>query len=511
MNDGDFVMGVDVGTSAVRVALFTSTGSVAASSRFPRSLVGYTTFDADQLWEDFVACVKQLPDSLRRRPIRGVSFAGHIGTVLVDGRGRPIEPSSLWSDARGVDLLEAALATVPNAMVIAGRPVPSGSSLALVCWLRRHDPTLLRRVQWILSPKDYLVLRLTGQACTDATTAAYSLGFDVRQRIWSDDLLSLVGSHRASFPQVLAGTAVVGSLLPKAAATIGLPDATPVVIGGPDGTVGAAVLLGTAEDLIVDVAGTTDVLTALTSEPMSSPPWGAVLNPYVSPGLWSCGGPTGLTGGALVWLATTLGYPDLATALGRLQVEMEGLPPGCGGIFVLPLLSGSRFPDWDHRERAALWGITGSHTPAHILRAAQESVAYVSRQAIERLTARPNVAKKAMTVILAGGAAASRSMNQLRADVLGTPVLVADDAEVSVRGAAMLASVGSGVHPDLAQASRAMRPTLTRFDPHLGRSTAYQHLYRQWAANREALRRGGQHRITPINSYRESPSPSGAD
>ena len=492
MTDGDFVVGVDVGTSAVRVALFTSTGSVAASSRFPRSSVGTTTFDADQLWKDFAACVKRLPESLRRGPIRGVSFAGHVGTVLVGDRGQPIGQSSLWSDARGVDLLKAAWPTVPNVATRTGRAVPSGSSLALVCWLRHHDSTLLQRVRWLLSPKDYLILRLTGQASTDETTAAYSLGFDVRQRVWSDDLLSLVGPHQAIFPPVLPSTSVVGSLLPKVAASIGLPGGTPVVNGGPDGTVGAAVLLGTAETPIVDVAGTTDVLTALTSEPTFAPPWGAVLNPYVSPGLWSYGGPTGLTGGSLVWLATTLGYPDLATALARLGTEMEGLPPGCGGIFVLPLLSGSRFPDWDHRERAALWGLTGSHTPAHILRAAQESVAYVSRQAVERLTASPNGANKAMTVILAGGAAASPSISQLRADVLGTSVLVADDAEVSVRGAAMLASVGSGVHPDLAQASRAMRPTLTRFEPDLGRSTAYQQLYRQWAANREALRRGGQ-------------------
>jgi sugar (pentulose or hexulose) kinase len=130
MIDGDFMMGVDVGTSAVRVALLTSNGSVAASSRFQRSLVGNTTFDADQLWEDFVTCVKQLPDLLRRRPIRGISFAGHIGTVLIDGAGRPIQPSSLWSDPRGIDLLEAALARVPNAMTTAERPVPSGSSLA---------------------------------------------------------------------------------------------------------------------------------------------------------------------------------------------------------------------------------------------------------------------------------------------------------------------------------------------------------------------------------------------
>ncbi len=488
MTDGDLVAGVDVGTSAVRVALFTSTGTVTASSRFPRSLVGDTTFDADQLWEDFVACVRQLPSPLRRSPIRGVSFAGHIGTILVDDRGHPIGQSALWSDARGADMLEAAWSTIPNAATRTGRAVPSGSSLALVCWLKRHEPTLLQRVRWLLSPKDYLVMRLTRQACTDETTAAYSLGFDVRQRLWSDDLLGLAGPHRACFPQVLPGTSVVGSVLPNVAASIGLPEGTPVVIGGPDGTVGAAALLGTAEDLIVDVAGTTDVFTGLTSDPMFTAPRGAVLNPYVSPGLWSYGGPTGLTGGALAWLATTLGYPDLATALAGLGTEMEGLPPGCGGIFVLPLLSGSRFPDWDHRERATLCGLTGSHTPAHILRATQEAVAYVSRQASERLTARPNRASKAVSVILAGGAAASRAISQLRADVLGTPVLVADDAEVSVRGAAMLASVGSGVHRDLAQASRSMRPTLTRFEPDPERSTSYEGLYRQWTATRDALR-----------------------
>jgi ribulose kinase len=123
-----------------------------------------------------------------------------------------------------------------------------------------------------------------------------------------------------------------------------------------------------------------------------------------------------------------------------------------------------------------------------MLRATQEAVAYVSRQAIERLIAGPNEASKAVTVILAGGAGASRPINQLRADVLGTTVLVADDAEVSVRGAAMLAAVGSSVHRDLAQAWGSMQPTLSRFEPNPERSTSYQQLYRQWKESRDKFR-----------------------
>lgn len=480
MSPRDVVCAVDVGTSAVRAALVTPDGKRVRSFRQERPVgEGGAVFSAERLWEDVMAALRPLVDDPGGLRPRGLAVAGHVGTVLVDESHAPIGVSGGWADRRGVDLMAGRSRNLDTVLEQARRPGATGGAVPLLCWLRTTHPDLYQRVRWVLSPKDFLILRLTGTVATDHTSAAYTLASDVVRRSWSPDLLAPTGLSLDHLPRQHDATDQVGGVTEMAARQTGLPPGLPVAAGGPDGTVGAAAMIGERTDIVADVAGTTDVLTKVVKSPGDAVPQ-AVLNPYLTGSLWSCGGPTGMTGGAVAYWCRLLGFSDPATASQRLSGQLEPLSPGCDGLSMSPLLSGSRFPDWRYRESGVLWGLTEHHTPAHLIRAAQEAACFTVREAIEVLTA----GQWSPHLMLGGGGASSAALAQLRADVLGRPVLVSSEIDVSLHGAALLALVASGLHPGIAAAQAASAPPVREYTPDRQRAGRYAELFESWRETR---------------------------
>ncbi|MFK4103991.1 FGGY-family carbohydrate kinase [Streptomyces sp. NPDC019531] len=478
MGIDDVVCAVDVGTSAVRAALVTHDGQrllEARSERVPDE--GTETFDAERLWDGLCHVLRRITSGAAAPShLRSLAIAGHVGQVLVDEQHRPLGRAGGWADARGVREVAAGWPDPGTALRLTGRPAMTGGAVPLLHWLKNKDPSLHQRMRWALAPKDFLVLRLTGEAATDMTSAAYTLGSDVTRQVWDPRLLAIGGTGPEHFPPQHAATDIVGAVTPAAADTTGLPPGLPVAAGGPDGTVGAAAVAGATPGPVVDVAGTTDVLTRVITSP-DERPMAAVLNPYLTPGLWTCGGATGMTGGALAYWVRLLGLGDPATALRRLGPAVRAMPPGSDGLSMSPLLTGSRFPGWNQNERGMLWGLGEHHSAAHVLRAAQEAAAYVVRQAVDTLLVddAPDI-----PVVLTGGPSRSPELAQLRADVLGRPVHVSSEADASLHGAALLALVAAGLEPDLPTAQARREPRLRRFIPQTPIAARYDQLYRQW-------------------------------
>lgn len=478
------VCAVDVGTSAVRAAMVREDGHVISQARRPRQPGQSVTFDVRRMWEDAVIAIRDATAQLGHQTVAGIGIAGNIGTVVTDAAGQPVFDGLGWGDQRGTGELATAWSDTPDALTVAGRPAMCGGALPALCWLRHDRPDVAARVRWVLSPKDYLLLALTGTVCTDETSAAYTLAFDVRSRTWSVPLITAAGLQATAFPPVHPASNVVGTLTRAAAAATGLRSGTPVAAGGPDGTLGAAALIGTDPLLVADIAGTTDVIVQVLPDPCALP-GGAVLNPYVATGLWSCGGPTGMTGGAVTQMCRLISDGNVRRAFRRLQPALEKLPPGCDGLSVSPLITGSRFPDWRPAERGAIWGIGEQHSAAHLVRATQESAAYIVRAALEVLLSRlPGTAPQ---VVLAGGTARSPDLVRLRANVLGRSILTDTEPDVTLRGAAAVALVGAGIRANLDDAVRAFPARRVRVDPDPDRASTYDRLYRQWCDARDGI------------------------
>ena len=482
LEKGSVVCAVDVGTSAVRASLVSEDGTIICTSRTERpASEGSVDFDADRLWSDLVQTLRAL--EFTELNLECLAIAGHVGAVFLDESQQPTGRALGWANTVGTDVLQRVWGDPAAALKIAGRPAVTGGAAAYLAWLRGHDAYEHRRIRWVLSPKDDLVRRLSGSMATDATSAAYTLISDVRRRDWSPELAAAVGLRTENLPPQRAGTDIVGKVSRAAAAVTGLRSGLPIAAGGPDGTVGASAVLGLHDRLIVDVAGTTDVLTRVTFNPDDEATRDTLLNPYVVERAWSFGGPTGLTGGATAYWTRLLGLGEPAEAANRLQGQLDTIPPGCEGLFVLPFLTGSRFPDWQPAERGAIWGHRDSHTRAHLVRATQEASAFVVRTGLARLLNNLPDAE----VVLAGGTARSDSLAQLRADVLERPVTACADPDVTLRGAAMLACVGAGIHSTLDAAAAAMAPMFRKFMPDSDRATAYRRLFDEWNRVRQML------------------------
>jgi sugar (pentulose or hexulose) kinase len=432
------VLAIDIGSSAVRSAIIDRTGGVVAATRVTRKgTMAGTEFDVARLWLDVVSAIGALPAEPRSAVV-ALCIAGHVGTVFVDAAGQPVLAGRGWADSSGADLLgEVAGARLPAILAETGRVSPGGGAAAAYLALRGSQPAQAARVARVLTPKDFVIHRLTGVFVTDETSAAYSGLSAIGSRSWSSSVLDMVGLDGAQMPDQLSATAIAGTVTAQVAEQLGLGRDVAVVAGATDGSVGAALVLRERYDVIADIAGTTDVLLRLLARPADAAAR-SIVNPYPLGG-YSSGGPTGATGAALARWATLFGFDDVAAATAAMASLLPVIGRGAGGLMIDPSLSGSRFPHWRADRTGAVLGQREEHGAEHFLLAAAEGAAHMVRDAVDALDPTGEAA-----LVLAGGAARSPVLVQLRADVLGREIEVCEEPDVTILGAALLALYGRG-------------------------------------------------------------------
>jgi xylulokinase len=471
----DGLLGVDVGGSGIRVGMIGPSGVLRSLITRPDPGSG-EQFNPDLTWRGVASAIRKIIASGAR--VRAVGVTAHLATVLIGSDGRPSTQAMLWRDNRAWREAQELYALLgPELESVTGRPVSPESAVARIRMLGKTQPGVLGRTRWLLSLKDYLTLQLTGIPCTDPATASYTQLFDVRQRRWSARIARECGVPMEILPSVRSGVALAGGVTPASAKVTGLVPGTPVAVGGPDGSTGALGVGAVRPGLTVDIAGTTDVLLHVTDMPPIQVSGGAVLNAYLLDDLWTVGGPTGLTGGGLDWLAATLGHESADAAYRVLEPALDTADPG--ELMIRTTLTGRRLPGWDARVRGRIDGISGEHGPAHLMRAAEEGSVFEVRLGIDALR---GTGAEVSHVILAGGPAISPRAAQLRANVWGVEIGTATERHASLRGAALAAAVAAGQFADARRAAAAMAPPTVRYDPDPAEAAAIERRYRRWRA-----------------------------
>jgi sugar (pentulose or hexulose) kinase len=484
MSDGaGHLLAIDVGTSETRVSAVSPTGTVVAAAVVggrARVSGDEAVLDPEELWADLSSLIREVVE--RAGQPLALCVASQLGTVLVDEGLTAVGPAFLWQDRRAA--LEAAeLAETLDGLdsSVAGRPATAELTAARVRWVARHRRDDWARTRWILSLKDYVVTRLTGTPVTDPTSASYTLLYDVHSRTWSADLSAAAGVSVDRLPQVVAGHNLGGAVSTRDGVNTGLEPGVPVAVGGPDGTVGVLGSGAVTSDITADVAGTTDVLLHTTSSPTPDPSRRSILNAFLLPGLWTSGGPTGMTGGAIAWLCRMLGFASVDTAYSELGAAVARVEPGAGGVLFHTALSGERFPTWSTDRKGSLMGLRPDHTAAHLLRSAEEGAAFTVRDGLEALA---ELGLPIAEVRISGGAARRPEILQLRANVWRRPVVGVATPEATTVGAGILAAVCAGVHPTVADAVAAMIDVAPAVDPEPWAADAYDLAYDRWCAER---------------------------
>ncbi len=229
--------------------------------------------------------------------------------------------------------------------------------------------------------------------------------------------------------------------------------------------------------MTVDVAGTTDTIVGSAAAP---PRYngGAVVNAFINADLWTVGGPTGMTGGALNWVARLSGASSVEEFYAAWGAEMDKVPPGADGVVFFTTLTGERFPTWREDRLGGIDGLRAGHSVAHLARAAEEGAACLVAAGLIALAEVGHVTNELRFV---GGGARSERAAHLRAEVCGVPVMLMDNHEASMLGAAMAAGVANGSFPDWDAAAANMVKVKDCITPGPRASSWAAEVFERWA------------------------------
>jgi xylulokinase len=460
---------VDLGTSAVKVGLLDLRGRLRGFARVPYGLLldgipGRAEQRPEAWWAALLRAVAiasaQAGSEGAVEPL-AICVVGQGPTIVATGAdGQPLAPAITWLDRRAGAETAAAAAAIGRQGWVVGL-------LGRARLLAASRPEAVERATWLLASWDHIAFRLTG-------VAAAALQ-EPREAITPADARAAGLDERIAPPAVRSGR-LVGRLLDKPAAELGLPAGLPVVAGANDAI---ATFLGaglTEPGQAIDTGGTSGGFGLYVASPVSVPPlW---TGPAPLEGLYYVGGAMAGTGKALDWFADeALGG---TAQLPELLAEAASVPAGAGGLLFLPYLAGERWPLHDPAARGAFVGLTLRHSRAHLVRAILEAAAFALRH-----VAAPAVAAGLpfRELRVTGGTAASRLWNQIKADVVGVEVAVPEVAEASITGAAILAAIGAGEAAD----ERSAITALVRVAERLGPREAARAVYDRLAPEYEAL------------------------
>ncbi len=476
MND-PLLIGVDVGTTAVKAAVFDLSGRALKTyaSRYPtdRAQDGHVTQNPEDWVQRCLRALAELTEGVANGAAVAVGLTSQANThVFVDGTGRPLLPAFVWQDGRCAGEAAQIDAQVANDDRLAwwGAPLPIDAShvLARMAFVARRHPEIWRQTRWVMAPKDYCIFQLTGVVAADPLTA---FGIVDGSLAYIPQLIALVPGAAERLPPLLGPLAQAGCI------SKGLPGAgAPMVNGTMDawaGLIGAGVA---RQDEAGYLSGTSEVLGIVSRRKAPTP--GVIAFPECE-GIVLHAGPTQAGGASMEWLSGLLGR---STA--ELSALVEIAPVSGPAPLFLPHLAGERAPLWDITSRACFAGLSSATGPADLTRAVMEGVGYSARLLLESLERSADCRPELLRI--AGGGALSDAWCQIRADILGRPLRRSAHRDVGVLGAAMLTGVGSGLISSIDDATRLLSPADRVFEPranerdrHAFGFGKYQELYRQ--------------------------------
>lgn len=472
-------IGVDLGTSAVKLLLMDGSGKIEniVSREYPLDFPhpGWSEQRPEDWWAAVVDGIKALVADHDKSQVAGISFGGQMhGLVILDDQDQVIRPAILWNDGRTmeeVDYLNNVIGKDKLSQYTANIAF-AGFTAPKLLWVEKNEPENFARIKKIMLPKDYIAYKLTGVHCTDVSDASGMLLLDVKNRRWSPEMLEICHIREEQLAKVYESYEVVGTLKPEVAELLGLPVGCKVAAGAGDNAA-AAVGTGTVGDGMCNISlGTSGTIF------ISSRNFGVDENNALH-AFGHADGYYHLMGCMLSaascnkwWMDDIIGTKDY----GKEQQAIEKL--GENHVFFLPYLMGERSPHNDPNARGTFIGLTMDNTRADMTQAVLEGVAFAMRDSFE--VARSLGIHIERTKICGGGAK-SPLWCQIMANVLGIRVDLLESEEGPGMGGAMLAAVACGEYESVEAAAKAIVRVVDTIEPEAELVEKYEKKYRQFA------------------------------
>ena len=452
-----FYIGIDLGTSAVKLLLMDENGMVlrTVQKEYPLSFpkTGWSEQNPEDWWNQTRIGIRNLMEGFDSTQVDGLSFSGQMhGLVLLDERDQVICPAILWNDGRTAEetewlnseIGEERLADLTGNIAFAGFTAPK------LLWVRKHEPENFRRIRRIMLPKDYLAYRMTGVHSTDYSDAAGMLLLDTAHKCWSAEMLYICGVTKEQMPRLFESWQVIGTLTGWVAQDLGLPPHVRVCAGAGDNAA-AAVGTDTLSDGSCNISVGTSGTIFIACDQFHLPKNHALHSFAHASGRYHLMGCM-LSAAACNqwWVKTVLNSDDFAGEQKKIQ-EL-----GTNPVFFAPYLMGERTPYNDTEVRGAFVGLSLNTDRGQMTQAVLEGVAFSFRDALE-LARGLGVPTQRATIC--GGGAKSPLWRTIMANILNIQIDYIQN-EGPAMGAAMLAAKGCGACSSLEElAARTVRIT----------------------------------------------------
>ena len=481
------LLGLDIGTTSTIGILTDPEGGTLATESRPSELVSrypnWAEEDPSRWWSNVCAVVPELlaGSGVHASDVAGVGVTGMVPTtILLDEKHRPLRDSIQQNDARAVrEIEEVKQAVDPDHFFTrTGGSINQQSVAPKLRWLARHEPECLSRARTLLGSYDYITARLTGTLSVEPNWALEAGFMDLGGARLEEDLIRLGGIAPEHLPPLRVSHEVTGEVMARAAAETGLAAGTPVVAGCAD-HIASAFVAGASEDgdLVVKFGGAGDIMLSCR-EAVTDPRM--FIDFHIVPGLYFSNGCMAASGSTLNWIVRHLARAESEEARAEglsvhalLDRRAEELPPGAGGIVLLPYFLGEKTPLHDPQARGTVVGMGLHHGLPHLWRAALEAVAYGFRHHVDVFS---EMGLGPRRVIACDGGAASDLWLQITADVLDQPIQRLLHHPGSCLGAAFVAGMGTGVIDDWGAIDRYVQPDRV-FEPEPSRLASYRDAY----------------------------------
>jgi xylulokinase len=485
-------LGMDVGTGGTRAVLINDKGQLVASAAsehapFRSPHPGWAEQDPEDWWRAAQAAIREVlaTSALTASDIGAIGLTGQMhGAVMLDADGNVLRPSLIWCDQRTdtqCDWLHERIGR-ERLIELTCNPALPNFTLTKLLWVRENEPEVFKRIAHVLCPKDYVRFRLTGTYAMDVQEASGTLLLDVTHRRWSSEVARIAGISASWLPELFESPEVCAHISAEGASATGLVAQTPVVAGAGDQGAGAVGMGILQPGSVSATIGTSGVVFAATAAPTKDPLGRLHTFCHAVPERWHVMGVTQAAGLSLRWLRDVIAP---GTNYDALTAEAAQVPAGSDGLLWAPYLLGERTPHLDSQATAAFYGITASHTRAHLVRAVLEGVAYSLK---DTFTLFAELGIPVQGVRLGGGGARGPLWRSIQASIYGyaSDVLVAEEG--AAFGAALLAGVGAGAWPDTDAACAVAIRVAEQIAPDAAAAKSYADGYKLYRRLYPALR-----------------------
>lgn len=489
-----YLIGIDLGTTSIKALLLSSRGDVIVTCG-EEYVLDYESneiceLDPEKYWEVSCRIIRSLilKAAIDPAKITGLAFSSQGETIiLVDSNGKPLRKAIIWLDNRSVVEAKDIEDRFGNQKImdITGQPevLPIWPATKIL-WIRRNEPHIFERVRKYLLVEDYLIYRMTGEFYTEHSLVSSTLYFDIKNKIWWDDMLDFIGITPHQLPQLSSSGTKVHHLTVEAALATGLDNIVTVFTGSydhPSGAIGAGNILpgittlsiGASMAMCVTIEQPINNLSYRLSCQCHSIPDKYILLPYAQ------------TAGLIhKWFKDTFCQKEVELAeqsntdvYDLLTNYAIKIPPGAEGLTVLPHFMGAGSPYFNQDVKGVFAGITIGMGKGHFVRAILEAVAALVNCNMESLQKQGVNVRE---IRFLGGGSKSTLWSQILANMTGVPVLTMSNSENAALGAAIIAGVGTRIFKDIQSASESCTRVAKRFLPESVSKDVYRRIYQNY-------------------------------